>query len=243
MHALGVILLAPDGVSARRHVDPFPGPAVPADGGSADKGGGSLWANIFEESQGTTTAEWSAVHYTPPKASKEFVSQTMAKPRPPRPLPPTAPTVEQRGCIPSSADSAGAGAGVGVAHEATPYVGGAQQDQAEICRLRGNEAFKRRDLSAAERWYDKALQADATNVAALNNLAACHLAAAPPRPHEAMVRLRAALTYEPLHTKARLRAGRCCIMLGELDAAEAHFETVLRAERPSDSNAEPRRVS
>ena len=55
-------------------------------------------------------------------------------------------------------------------------------------------------------------------------------------------RLEQLLASRPDHAKARLRAGRACIMLGSLNSALGHFEAVITAERrrKAPTNAEPR---
>ena len=118
------------------------------------------------------------------------------------------------------------------------------REQQTIFRERGNVAFARNDFAAAEKWYERAVavasavaasgnRMDVEHALALNNLAACALAKVPPEPRAAMRRIQPLLAEFPTDVKARLRAGRCCIMLGELRAAETHFDLALRAERPS----------
>jgi len=87
--------------------------------------------------------------------------------------------------------------------------------------MRGNAAFARGDLAAAERHYGHALDADPSDEASRNNRAACCLQAKPPRPRDAMKWLRPLLHASPPNAKALYRAGRCCIMLGELERAQA----------------------
>ncbi len=106
-------------------------------------------------------------------------------------------------------------------------------------RERGNAAYGRQDYTAAEKWYGKAAEIEVEHedgmhpdrAAAISNLAACALARTPADPNLALRRLRPLLSALPRHTKARLRAGRCCVMLGELQAAIAHYEAALRSER------------
>ena len=115
-----------------------------------------------------------------------------------------------------------------------------EDTKADIYRQRGNVAFARHDLVAAERWYGRAIDIEPGNVHVLNNLAACCLSAKPARPAEAMGWLRSLLRADPSNVKGGLRAGRACLLLGELREAEASFEAVgsrLRAARPC---AEPR---
>ena len=66
----------------------------------------------------------------------------------------------------------------------------------------------------------------------LTNLAACALNKKPSDPSTALLRLRPVLSALPKHVKARLRAGRCCVLLGELNQAITHYEVALRAEKP-----------
>ena len=47
-----------------------------------------------------------------------------------------------------------------------------------------------------------------------------------------MRRLRPLLAALPKHVKGRLRAGRCCVMLGELHAAVSHYEVAFADEKP-----------
>ena len=132
----------------------------------------------------------------------------------------------------------GATAATGGAGTATAIV----NDTLSTYRERGNAAFGRKDFATAERWYEKML-ATATDdcvggmhsdhAAALSNLAACALAREPPDPVAAMRRLRPLLAALPRHVKGRLRAGRCCIMLGELQAAVGHFEVAYSVEKPA----------
>ena len=117
-----------------------------------------------------------------------------------------------------------------------------EDSKADIYRQRGNVAFARHDLVAAERWYGRAIAIEPGNLHVLNNLAACCLSAKPARPAEAMGWLRSLLRADPSNVKGGLRAGRARLLLGELREAEAAFEAVgsrLRAARPC---AEPRYV-
>ena len=108
-------------------------------------------------------------------------------------------------------------------------------------RERGNVAYARQDYAAAETWYEKVLAVPADDgaggmnldhAAALSNLAACALARQPPEPAAAMRRLAPLLSACPRHVRGRLRAGRCCVMLGELRAALTHYEVAFDVEKP-----------
>ena len=111
------------------------------------------------------------------------------------------------------------------------YPSAAPEDASEIYRQRGNAAYGRGDIPAARGWYERALVLRPESAVLLSNLAACLLAAEPPRPAEALTRLQAALRADSTHAKARLRAGRCCVMLGALDAAHEHYTVALQGER------------
>jgi tetratricopeptide (TPR) repeat protein len=135
--------------------------------------------------------------------------------------------------------------------ERSSYQGGIQEDRADVCRQRGNAAFERRDLAASGRWYEKALEARPGDPVALNNLAACSLMASPPRPAEALRRLEPLLSQTSacgaLNNKARLRAGRACLMLGRLQESLSHFDAavaidkrIAAKEAGGGANAEPR---
>lgn len=118
-------------------------------------------------------------------------------------------------------------------------------EQFAAYRERGKVAFDRRDYAAASRWYEKALAVPLESIpttslhedhaTVLNNLAACALAANPPDPTAALLRLKPLLEAIPRHSKALVRAGRCCIMLGELQAALIHYGTALHVERDAAS--------
>ena len=116
-------------------------------------------------------------------------------------------------------------------------------EQMAVYRERGGVAFGRADFAAAERWYEKMMGVSAAgdggaagmhaeHAAALSNLAACALAKQPADPHAAMLRLRPLLAAYPGHVKGRLRAGRACVMRGELRAAVTHYEVALAQEKP-----------
>eukprot|EP00967_Tisochrysis_lutea_P121747 scaffold200868_cov35-Tisochrysis_lutea.AAC.1 len=119
--------------------------------------------------------------------------------------------------------------------ERSEYEGVIREDRAEICRQRGNAAFERRDLAAAARWYERALEARPGDASATNNLAACSIMATPPRPAEALARLRPLLTSDAacdiIASKARVRAGRACVMLGRLQEALSHFDAALAIDK------------
>ena len=150
----------------------------------------------------------------------------------------------------------GVTAATGGAGTATAIV----NDTLSAYRERGNAAFGRKDFATAERWYEKMLPTATDDcvggmrsdhaatlsslcmhsdgrhaqwAAALSNLAACALARESPDPVAAMRRLRPLLAALPRHVKGRLRAGRCCIMLGELQAAVGHFEVAYCVEKPA----------
>jgi tetratricopeptide (TPR) repeat protein len=131
------------------------------------------------------------------------------------------------------------------------YEGGTKDDRADVCRQRGNAAFGRRDLAAAAKWYEKALEARSNDPLALNNLAACSLMASPPRPAEALLRLEPLLSHGTacgaLHSKARVRAGRACLLLGRLQQAVSHFDAAVAIDKQAAAakecgaaSAEPR---
>jgi tetratricopeptide (TPR) repeat protein len=138
---------------------------------------------------------------------------------------------------------------VSLEKRAASYDGGPSQQQAAeqlaAYRERGNVAYARHDYAAATRWYEKALGVRVEHTgamhpdhaAATSNLAACALASTPPDPSAALLRLRPLLAAMPSHSKAQIRAGRCCVMLGELRSALAHYEAALRAERDAAAAA------
>lgn len=114
-------------------------------------------------------------------------------------------------------------------------------EQLSVYRERGNVAFKRHEYDGATRWYEKVLAVKADDgagglnldhAAAMSNLAACALAREPADPTGAMLRLKPLLAALPRHVKGRLRAGKCCVMLGRLQEAVTHYEVALREEKP-----------
>ena len=132
---------------------------------------------------------------------------------------------------------------------AAPTYSPLELEQLSAYRERGNVAFGRNDYTAAAKWYGKAValalemrsklgmqNADAElltdHAAALSNLAACALNKDPADPALAMQHLRPLLASAPQHVKGRLRAGRCCVLLGRLREAETHYEVAYRLEKP-----------
>ena len=108
----------------------------------------------------------------------------------------------------------------------------AQAQQADLFRKLGDEAFGRKDVKAAERWFAQALAATPRSVELLARLASCALAAAPPRLRLALTHLRRLLQLPPPHGDARLQAARCCVELGELDEALVHAEAAVASAPP-----------
>lgn len=113
-------------------------------------------------------------------------------------------------------------------------------ERAEILRICGNDAYARSNLRGAEDFYRKALELVPAQPEVLNNLAACALAAAPPEPSRALLLLAELFELHPRHTKGRMRAARCHVMLGQLQAALAEFDAAVASEEVS---AAPREVA
>lgn len=126
--------------------------------------------------------------------------------------------------------------------ERSIYENGIQEDRADVCRQRGNAAFERRDLAAAAKWYEKALEARPGDPMVLNNLAACSLMASPSRPAEALLHLAPLLSHGTaggvLSNKARVRAGRACLMLGRLQEALSHFDAAVAIDKHAAATKE-----
>ena len=71
------------------------------------------------------------------------------------------------------------------------------------------------------------------HAAALSNLAACRMNREPSDPHGALEEfLRPLLAACPQHVKGRLRAGRCCLLLGRLRESQTHYDVAYRLEKP-----------
>ncbi|KAL1496149.1 hypothetical protein AB1Y20_014768 [Prymnesium parvum] len=105
-------------------------------------------------------------------------------------------------------------------------------EKAQLYRERGAAAFARHDYGSAIRWYERSLALLPEDGDLLANLAACHLSEAPPAPEAAIARLAPLLQRQPGHVKARLRAGRASIMLGQLHAALTHYEAAFSVVKP-----------
>ena len=201
-------------------------PPPPPTAGSTE----SFWANLIDANADNLSAgelgalQLDASQYAPPVRVLSRVDR-LPSPLPPPPLP-TSPTD-------SSAAAAMGRGGDGTA--------ASNSETVTVYRERGNVAFGRQDYAAAERWYERVLALGAADgsggmpadhAAALSNLAACALNREPADPAAAMRRLRPLLASCPRHVKGRLRAGRCCVMLGELHAAVGHYEVAFNVEKP-----------
>ena len=226
-------------------------PAAPAAAAAAASSDDDFWSGIIDLSAASTaadidlaapveldTSQYRDTIHTP-RERASIARSLAASESPVTSLPAAAQTTHS--AAPASLAADGDGSCGGSSYD------GAQSalDQLATYRDRGNVAFARGDFTAAERWYEKAAAievpgcatADGTmhaeHATVLNNLAACALSQTPPDPRSAMLRLRPVLAAYPKHAKARLRAGRCCVMLGQLQAAHGHFEVALAVEKPS----------
>jgi tetratricopeptide (TPR) repeat protein len=209
-----------------------------------------FWASLVQISEATTAAD---VDLTAPVAlDASQYAEVAPTPRERAALArqaraAAAPAAEPAVAVATAASSAPPAAAADGADSG--YDGGASvREQLAAYRERGGVAFGRGDYAAAERWYEKAAALDlggggatasagdgtmdAEHATVLTNLAACALQKTDADPRLALRRLRPVLAALPTHVKARLRAGRCCVMLGELTAAQTHYEVALRAEKP-----------
>jgi tetratricopeptide (TPR) repeat protein len=189
-----------------------------------------FWASLMEESADATSAgdlgavQLDASQYSAPVrvlTRGPGVMESLASAAPTQ----DRVTLEKRTAAYPGADSAGAN---------TSEMLGAYRE-------RGNAAFGRQDYESAQRWYEKILSIPTDDgaggmsldhAAALSNLAACALERKPPDPTAALKRLQRLLAARPTHVKGRLRAGRCCVMLGQLHAALTHYEVAYDQEKP-----------
>jgi len=112
------------------------------------------------------------------------------------------------------------------------------EEKGAVYRQCGNDAFGKGDLSSAEQFYQKALEVLPEQPEILSNLAACALAANPPQPGRALALLDRVFANQPHHMKARLRAGRCCLMLAQLESALEHFQIADAAANAAKSASE-----
>ena len=87
--------------------------------------------------------------------------------------------------------------------------------QADLFRKLGDEAYSRKDIPTAERWFVQALATTPKSVALLSRLANCALNATPPQPRQALSHLQALLDLPPPHADARLWASKCCLEVGQ----------------------------
>ena len=202
----------------------------------------------------------------PPPSSAEADRALMSAPRPPppaaavAPLPPAvlaARTAADRAASPSApsasssllpppapsapADAAEADA---YASAAAPALSAAEQ-QAELCRKLGDEAFGRKDVAGAERWFAQGLALCPQSADFLSRLADCASAATPPEHLRALEYLRTLLAlpvtpcHVDLHVDAQLRAARCCKTLGKLAEARTHCEAAVGLAPPPPPPARP----
>ena len=113
------------------------------------------------------------------------------------------------------------------AADAEPAPPTPQEQQAALFRKLGDEAYGRKDVDGAQRWFEQALAATPESVPLLSRLAACALARTPPEHALALSRLEALLLLPPPHGDARLKAARSCLALGRADEAVAIYDTAL----------------
>jgi len=218
-------------------------------GGGGHQGDGAIaqqadgfWSAIVASSLESTAAGDLHAHGCTYASADEAVAARPAPPTaaphaappPPSPHAPSSLPLVERATVGEVDEGHGA---VAAERARAAYAGGAQEDQAELCRRRGNAAFERRDLGAAQRWYRRALEARPADPLARANLAACCLTTSPPRPAEALACLAPLLAEGPacaggaVAAKARLRAGRACLLLGRVKDAAAHFDASLAIEK------------
>ena len=210
--------------------------------------GGAEWADVFGQSAAILAMDGDL----PPPSSAAADEALAAAPRMPSaevavaPPPPPPPEPLAQPAAPAAAPAPTGGvveAGAGPSAAATPptvaasasaasssATASAARASSELYRKLGDEAFGRKDVAAAERWYEQSLGADPSHAALHGKLADCAAAASPADPARALRHLRALLASPPPHGEAWLRAGRLALALGELDAATQYFDAALAEE-------------
>ncbi|XP_047159020.1 TPR repeat-containing thioredoxin TTL1-like [Vigna umbellata] len=113
----------------------------------------------------------------------------------------------------------------------------AAQEACEKWRLRGNQAYKKGDLSAAENCYKQGLscvsQAEASRnclralLLCYSNLAATHMSLG--RMRDALEDCKKADEIDPNFLKVQLRAANCYLALGEVEGASQNFKRCLQS--------------
>ena len=109
------------------------------------------------------------------------------------------------------------------------------EEQANLFRKLGDEAFGRKDYAGGERWFTQALSSTPSSVALLLRLAQCCLARSPPAHHAALRHLHAIVALPPPHGDAHVSAARSCVAIGEMEEAIEHYDAHLRSEGASEA--------